>query len=52
MSVAKYPLTMFYTYATALCMIFPRTYDTLGDICPILERPELCFKAAVTILVW
>ena len=29
-----------------------RTYDTLGDICPIFERPELCFKAAVTILVW
>ena len=28
-----------------------RTYDTLGDICPIFERPELCFKAAVTILV-
>ena len=29
-----------------------RTYDTLGDICPIFERPELCFKSAVTILVW
>ena len=28
-----------------------RTYDTLGDICPIFERPELYFKAAVTILV-
>ena len=29
-----------------------RTYDTLGNICPVFERPELCFKAAVTILVW
>ena len=29
-----------------------RTYDTVGDICPLFERLELCFKAAVTILVW
>ena len=35
-----------------LLPIYERTYDTLGDICPVFERPELCFKAAVTILVW
>ena len=29
-----------------------RTYDTLGDICLIFERPEHCVKATVTILVW